>query len=101
MAIDLVCYASKPLSEVDKMLDCISTEHLDLFSSQFLISKVFETNEIQKEITLEYGLHASCWFLVRLNDKSVAGLLSSVEVILKNAMGDNNVVIFLNDEIRR
>lgn len=53
------------------------------------------------EIALEYGMRASCLFLVDLNDKSAAGLLPAVEAIIKNALGDSNVLILFNNEERR
>lgn len=46
-------------------------------------------------------MRASCLFLIYLNDKSAAGLLPKVETIIKNALGDNNVLILFNNEERR
>lgn len=46
-------------------------------------------------------MRASCLFLVDLNDKSAASLLPTVEAIIKNALGDGNVLILFNNEERR
>jgi hypothetical protein len=101
MAIDLFCYVSGPLSGVQSIVNLMSTQHQGLFSTRFLISEVWEANETQKEIALEHGLGASCVFLIRLNDKSAADLLSEVELVVRNAFGDNDVVILFNNETQR
>ena len=79
-----------------------------MFTDRFLISEVRDlTNpenysaSVEVEIALEHGLKASCSFMVSLNDKSVADLLSVVEMIIKNALGDSNVLILFNNEERR
>ena len=101
MAIDLFCYVSKPSADVQAAVNLMANQHQDLFSSRFLISRVSEANQAHKEIALEHGLDAKCVFLVRLNDKSAAELLTSVEAIIKSALGDDSVVILFDNEIRR
>lgn len=60
-----------------------------------------ESTDIGKEVALDYGLHAQCLFLVRVNDKSATGSIPTVASILKDALGDANVVIFFENEERR
>ena len=93
MAIDLFCYVSTPVAEVQAKLDLMVSTHKGLFSQRFLISEVYEVSKEQNEFAMEYKLHASCKFLIRLNDKSSSDLLKTVEEITKNTLGSENVII--------
>ena len=104
-AIDLFCYSSLPPEEVKEILGLMALQQPGMFAEKFLISKVKDLRNTENyydsvavEIALEYGLHASCSFLVSLNDKSVADLLPVVEEIIKNAFGNRNVIILFNNE---
>lgn len=100
MAIDLFCYSSLPLPQVKEALSPLLLQHQELFSSKFLISDVGQSSDVGKEVALEHGLHAQCLFLIRVNDKSARGLLPTVVGIVKNALGDSNVVILFEGEDR-
>lgn len=101
MAIDLFCYSSLSLSQVKEALSPLLLQHQELFVSKFLISDVGQPSDVGKEVALEHGLHAQCLFLIRVNDKSATGLLPTVVDIVKNALGDSNVVILFEGEDRR
>jgi hypothetical protein len=108
MSISLFCYSSRAAEEVEIVLDLLSVQHSGLFAEKFLISSVDDlknpttySDSVSVEIALEHGTRASCLFLVALNDKSAANLLSTVEAIIKNALGDDNLLILFNNEDRR
>ncbi len=101
MAIDLFCHSSLPLRQVQEVLSTLLIQHQELFANKFLISDVRQAKDIDEEVALEYGLHAQCLFLVRVNDKSARDLLSIVVDIVKKALGDSNVVILIENEERR
>jgi hypothetical protein len=101
MAIDLFCHTSLPLPHVKEALSSLLLQHQELFANKFLISDVMLSSDVDKEVALEHGLHPQCLFLIRVNDKSATGLLSTVVDIVKNALGDPNVVILFENEDRR
>lgn len=101
MAIDLFCHSSLPVPKVQEVLSKLLVQHQELFANKFLISDVSQSTDVGKEVALEHGLHAQCLFLIRVNDKSARGLLSTVVGIVKNALGDTNVVMLLENEERR
>lgn len=92
MAIDLSCYVAEPCEVAKQVVAQLLARHPGLFESRFLISEVDATNEIENEITGEYGFAARCSFLIRLNDKSYADILPAVEDVVKYAF---NSVKFL------
>jgi hypothetical protein len=100
MAIHLFCYSSLPLSQAKEALSQLLLQHKELFGSKFLISDVGQPTDVGKEVALEHGLHAQCLFLIRVNDKSATGLLSTVVGVVKNELGDSNVVILFDGEDR-
>lgn len=101
MAIHLFCYSSLPLPQVKETLSVLLLQHQELFTNKFLISDVGQSTDVEKEMALEHGLHAQCLFLIRINDKSATGLMPTVVSIIKNALGDSNVVILFEGEGRR
>jgi len=101
MAIDLFCHSSLPLSQVKEARSQLLLQHQELFANKFLISDVRQSTDVGKEVALEHGLHAQCLFLIRVNDKSATGLLPTVVGVVKNALGDSNVVILFENEDRR
>lgn len=101
MAIDLFCYSTKNSAHTQKKIGLLAKNQEHLFSSIFLLSPVQRAAEFHKEIALEYGIKANSMFLVRLNDKSAAGLLPTVEAALKEALGFENIVILLENETLR
>lgn len=108
MAISLFCYSSRAAEDVEGILDLLSVRHREFFADKFLLSSVDDlesaatySDSISLEIALECGMRASCLFLIYLSDKSAAGLLPKVEAIIKNALGDSNVLILFNNEERR
>ena len=100
MAIDIFCYSSLSLPQVNEELSPLLLQHQELFANKFLISDVGQSSVVGKEAALEHGLHAQCLFRARVNDKSATGLLPTVVGIIKNALGDSNVVILFEDEDR-
>jgi len=101
MSIDLFCYVSVPTIDVQATIDLMEEKHAGLFKHKFLISKVCDTGDVQKEIAKEFGLDANCRFLVSLNDKSATDLLPTVESLIKNLFGNDNVIILLQNETLR
>lgn len=101
MAMDLFCYSSMPFDEVRKITDLVAEQHQELFAAKFLISRAREAGAIQKEIALDYGIHAKSIFLIRYNDKSATELSPIVIEIIKNSFGAGEFVILLENESLR
>lgn len=82
-------------------MDFVADQHKELFSTKFLISKAREAGAIHKEIALENGLHANSIFLIRYNEKLAVDLSPDVVDVVKEALGNNDVVILFENETLR
>lgn len=107
MAVDLFCYSSLPVKHTDEILSSLILQHPGLFYSKtstyqtrFIIYESSEANEIQKEITLEYGLTAISMFMISLSDKSAADLVQTVLYLVRDAFGSENVIVMSDGELR-
>ena len=101
MAMDLFCHSSLPLLQVKEALSLMLFQHQELFANKFLISDVNKSDDVDEQVALEHGLNARCLFLIRVNDNTAIEFLSTVVGIVKNALGDSNVVILIENEARR
>ena len=101
MAMDLFCYSSLPFDEVRKITDLVAAQQQELFAAKFLISQARKAGAIQREIALDYGVHAKSFFLIHYNDKSATDLSPSVIEIIKTAFGNGEVVILFENESLR
>jgi hypothetical protein len=98
MAVDLVCYVSNTLSDVEEMLENLSGQHKEIFPKKFLISSAGKADSFHKEIALEYGLNSQSVFLVSLNDKSAACLVLDIAKMLKKSFGEENIIVLHGNE---
>jgi hypothetical protein len=108
MSISLFCYSSLLVKDVNRINREIINKHSDVFSYDFQISEIKELkknedyyDEVYTEIATEYGLNAMCLFLIILNNKNSISLLAKVENIFKDAFGEKNIIILLNNEHKR
>ena len=100
MSVDLFCYVSLPFGEVNKTINLMVAKHHNIFHKNFLISSAREASAIHKEIALEFNLVALCTFIVSLNDKNSGGLVLDVVTLIKEAFGDDRVVVLHTNEVR-
>jgi hypothetical protein len=93
MAVDLSCYSALGVGDTESALQVVKAKDSKLFGHKFLISNVRGSTATHKEIALEHGTHAKSFFLVSLNDKSAAPLVSHVADEIRAAFGAANVLI--------
>lgn len=107
MSVDLFFYSSLPVVDVAKVLDSLIAQHPGLFyfrtstyQTRFIVYEVSATNEVQKEIALEHGLVAASEFMISLNDKGSSNLVRTVLVLVRAALGTENVIVMSDGELR-
>ena len=98
MAIDLFCHSSLDKADVEKTIRLLSTQHADLFSYKFLISKILNPNDDDEETAREFGFPSRFVFLIRVNDKDEAHRIREVAGVLRKAFGPQNVLVLFENE---
>jgi len=83
MAVDLSCYTLAPPDDVEAALASLLTSNQEIFSRKFLISEVREAN----------GILAKSFFMISLNEKSAANLVLQVVDLIKNSLGEGQVIV--------
>jgi hypothetical protein len=108
MAVDLFCYSSLKPESVRQALTMIKKQHPEFFLSKYLIGDVVDLklnnnyyDLVVLDIANDHGMRAACSFLISLNDKREAALLSTVVEIVKSSLGEENTLILINNETRQ
>ncbi|MBN9488640.1 MAG: hypothetical protein J0H44_15490 [Alphaproteobacteria bacterium] len=98
MAIDLFCHSSLDKADVEKAVRLLSSQHADLFSYKFLISKIRDSSDVNKEIALEFGFHSKFLFLIRVNDHDASPRIREVAGLVMKVFGPQNVLVLFENE---
>ena len=98
MAIDLFCHSSLDKADVEKALRLLSTQHADLFSYKFLISKILDSDDVDEEIARDFGFRSRFVFLIRVNDKDEAHRMGEAVGVLRKTFGPQNVLVLFENE---
>lgn len=99
MSVDLFCYSSDPVEEVNKALDAVKKQYPEIFSSDFLIFNAKASSAIHKEVALEHQFDANSIFIVSLNNKSASTLVIDVADKLKAAFGKDKLLVLHTNEV--
>jgi hypothetical protein len=109
MAIDFIWYCTKTAAETQSVLDQLVENNKELLNKRFLIysaDEIFELvktdttqvldhaayrNETQVLIAQELGIKAKSCFMVSLNDKSCVDLIRTVDFLIRQTFGSENV----------
>jgi len=100
MSVDLFCYTSDGAENANRSIRALHIKNVDLFSKKFLISEPKDIDEIERGIALDYNFLAKSIFLLHLNDKSSADLVTVVVETVKNEFGEGNILMLHNNDIR-
>ena len=101
MAVDIFFYSSLPVHEVRQRMDHLKERHPGLFCERFIISVVRESSDFGKEIGFENGLITNSQFMIGLNDKSVADLVQTVIILVRQALGEENFIAMSDGSLRK
>lgn len=99
MALDLFCYCSQELALVESTRLKAAAVFRERFGDGLIAYEAKEAVDIHREIAGEFGLEATLWFLISVNDKqSLAPKLSDVVEILRDLFSEESIVVLLNNE---
>ncbi|WP_066805732.1 hypothetical protein [Moraxella oblonga] len=97
MAISLFCYTAKGIDEILSINQKISESEILFIENRFLLYSPDEVNEIELEITAEFGFFSKNIFLIALNDKDYSSNIRDIANLFFEAYGDDILILFENE----
>ena len=100
MAIDIFCYSSLSMEEIEGIVRPLIKKHPDIFLEKFLISRASKTSAGEEEFALDYDFHANSIFLIHVNDKNATNLVPEVAEIMKSTFSASRILMLIENELR-
>ncbi|MFZ4835197.1 hypothetical protein [Rouxiella sp. Mn2063] len=98
MAINLTCYSKICVSDLQDKIDALTKKHSEIFPDHYVLYKVRKPDEIQKEISNEFGLDPSSFFRIALVDKSLQVSTLNVADMLREELGKDSIIVLFEGE---
>lgn len=98
MSIDLRCYTTLSVDELQKKLDIFLANHPEIFTEHYILYKARELEKFDKEISNEFGLDPKSYFYIRVSNKSLEICTNEIASLVKDELGKDNVIVLHNGE---
>jgi hypothetical protein len=98
MAINLRCYTKLSTCVLQSKLDQVLCQHQNVFSQHYILYKARPLGIFDKEISNEFGLDPESYFYISVNNKALEIPIIKVVNIIKEELGEDNVIILLDGE---
>lgn len=98
MAIDLTCFTTLAVPDLQHELDRFQRRHSHVFPAHYVLYKAHSLDRFDKEISNEYGLDSKSYFMVAVNNKALEISTDEMASMIKSELGKENVIILLNGE---
>jgi hypothetical protein len=98
VSIDLFCYTPEPPEVTREKIKLMSLDYPEFFQNKFFIFDTAAVRENQRLIVLEHGMITKSIFLIHLNEKMSANLVTEVAEALRNTFGKENILVLHNND---
>lgn len=98
MSIDLRCYTTLSVAELQKKLDVFVAKHPEIFPEHYILYRAKELGPFDKEISNEFGLDPESYFYISVSNKLLEICTNEIASLVKSELGKNNVIVLLNGE---
>lgn len=98
MSIHISCYTKYSPAELQERLNELSGKYSKIFPFHYCLSAVVVPHLIQKEISNEFGLDPSSYFIVSVNNKTLEISTDEIAKMIRKEFGKENVIVLLNGE---
>jgi hypothetical protein len=86
------------VSDLQDKIDVLAANHPEVFPEHYVLHKVRQPDEIQKEISNEFGLDPSSIFRIALIDKSLQISTSNIADMLRDELGKDSIIVLFEGE---
>ncbi|ELR5203436.1 hypothetical protein VCB84_001889 [Providencia rettgeri] len=98
MSIDLRCYTTLPVDELQKKLDIFLANYPEIFPKHYILYKARELEQFDKEISNEFSLDPNSYFYISVSNKLLEICTNEIARLIKDELGKDNVIVLLNGE---
>lgn len=98
MSIDLRCYTTLSVSELQKKLDLFLAKYPEIFPRHYILYKARELGPFDKEISNEYGLDPKSYFYISVSNKLLEICTNEIARLVKEELGKDRVIVLHNGE---
>lgn len=99
MALDLICYSSRPSDEAEGLRSAVAAKLKARYGDGLVHYEVRVADKVDREIADEFGLRAASKFIISVNDKeALAPELRAVASALREQFGADRLVVLLDNE---
>lgn len=98
MAINLTRYSKICVFDLQDKMDALLKKNTEIFPNHYVLYRVREPDEIQKEISNEFGLDPNSVFRIALVDKSLKISTSNIADILRMELGKDSIIVLFEGD---
>lgn len=98
MSIDLRCYTTLPVNELQKKLDEFQAKYPEVFPRHYILYQARKLGPFDKEISKEYGLDPESYFYISVSNKLLEICTNEIACLVKEELGKDRVIVLLNGE---
>lgn len=98
MSINLRCYTTLSVDELQKKLDIFLANHPEIFPKHYILYKARELERFDKEISNEFGLDPKSYFYISVSNKLLEICTNEIASLVKDELGKDNVIVLHNGE---
>ncbi len=98
MAIDLTCFTTLSIPDLQRKLDCFQGRNSHVFPAHYVLYDARSLDRFDKEISNEYGLDSESYFMVAVNNKALEISTDEMADMIRKELGTENVIVLLNGE---
>ncbi|EMO7837564.1 hypothetical protein AB2842_003133 [Morganella morganii] len=98
MSIDLRCYTTLSVAELQKKLDVFVAKHPEVFPEHYILYRAKELGPFDKEISNEFGLDPESYFYISVSNKLLKICTNDIARLVKDELGKDRVIVLHNGE---
>ncbi|AJJ00980.1 hypothetical protein BZ17_3147 [Yersinia pseudotuberculosis IP 32953] len=98
MSIDLRCYTTLSVDELQKKLDVFLAKYPEIFPEHYILYKASTLGPFDKEISNEFGLDPESYFYISVSNKMLEICTNEIARLVKDELGEDHVIVLHNGE---
>lgn len=98
MSVDIRCYTKLAVPDLQVRLELLLLENPHVFPGHYSLYKANSLGPFDKEISVGFGLDPKSFFRIHANNKKFEISTDEIANMIRNELGEENVIVLLNGE---